>query len=183
MKFIVAITGASGVLYGIRLLEELKKRNNFVYLIISDTGKKLIEEETDYGLNKISKKADKTFSENEITAEIASGSAKYDAMIVCPCSGKTLSAIANGLAINLIIRSAICCLKEGRKLILVPRETPLDAIYLENMLKLNRLGVIILPAMPAFYIKPKSVDEMVNFIVGKIMDQLGIKNDLYKRWK
>ncbi len=183
MKFVAAITGASGVLYGIRLVEELKKRDNFIYLVISDAGKKLIEEETEYDVEEISKKVDKAFSENEITAEIASGSAEYDAMVVCPCSEKTLSAIANGLAINLIIRTAICCLKEGRKLILVPRETPLDAIYLENMLKLSKSGVVILPAMPAFYIKPKSIDDMINFIVGKTMDQLGIKNDLYERWK
>ncbi|MBC7129359.1 MAG: UbiX family flavin prenyltransferase [Thermoplasmatales archaeon] len=183
MKFVIAITGASGVIYGIRLVEELKKKGNFIYLIISDTAKKIIGEETQYRIQEIEKKADRTYNENDINAEIASGSAEYDAMVICPCSGKTLSAIANGLAINLIIRSAICCLKEGRKLILVPRETPLDAISLENMLKLSRTGVTILPAMPAFYIKPKSVDDMINFITGKVMDQLGIKNDLYKRWK
>jgi 4-hydroxy-3-polyprenylbenzoate decarboxylase len=183
MKFVVAITGASGVIYGIRLVDELKKKGNFIYLIISDTAEKIIEEETQYKIQEIEKKVDRTYNENDITAEIASGSAEYDAMVICPCSGKTLSAIANGLAINLIIRSAICCLKEGRKLILVPRETPLDAISLENMLKLCRIGVTILPAMPAFYIKPKSVDDMINFITGKVMDQLGIKNDLYKRWK
>ncbi|MEM1514221.1 MAG: UbiX family flavin prenyltransferase [Candidatus Thermoplasmatota archaeon] len=183
MKFIVAITGASGVIYGIRLMEELKKKGNFIYLIISDAGKKIIEEETEYKIQEVEKKADKAYNENEITAEIASGSSNYDAMIICPCSGKTLSAIANGFAANLIIRSAICCLKERRKLIVVPRETPLDTVSLENMLKLSRLGVTILPAMPAFYIKPKNVDEMINFVVGKIMDQLGIKNELYKRWK
>jgi 4-hydroxy-3-polyprenylbenzoate decarboxylase len=175
MKIIVGITGASGVIYGARLVEELKKTKNEIFIIISKNAKKIAK----YENVKLPKE---TFDENEIDAPIASGSFLADCMIICPCSVKTLSAIANGYADNLITRSADVMIKEKRKLILVLRETPLSPIHLENALKLSKLGVQIMPASPAFYHNPKNLDESINFFVGKILDQIGIENNLYKRW-
>ena len=180
MEIIIAITGASGVIYGIRLIENLK--NEKIHLIISKEAKKLIEYESEYKIEEIKKMATEYYEEDEIESKIASGSFKYDAMIIVPCSLKTMAAIANGFAFNLITRAAACCLKEGMKLIIVPRETPLDLISLENMIKLRKAGAIILPAMPAFYHRPKKVDDLVNFIVGKIMEQIGLEHNLYKKW-
>ncbi|RLF62316.1 MAG: aromatic acid decarboxylase [Thermoplasmata archaeon] len=182
MKIVLAITGASGAIYGIRTLEELKKAGCSVYLIISQNAKKIIEHETSYKLDDIISSADRYFDENEISAEVASGSFFHDGMIIAPCSLKTMGGIASGYAENLITRTAICSLKEGRKIVIVPRETPLDLISLENMVKLKKSGAVILPAMPAFYHKPRNVDDVVNYIVGKILDQFGLKNELFKRW-
>ncbi len=181
MKIIVAITGASGVIYGIRLLEELK--NHETYLIISEEAKKLIKYETKYGVKEIAKMASEFYNENEMESKLASGSFKCDAMVIVPCSLKTMAAIANGFAFNLITRAATCCLKEGKKVIVVPRETPLDLITIENMARLRKAGVVVLPAMPAFYYGPASIDDMINFIVGKIMEQMGIEHELYEEWK
>ena len=175
MKILLAITGASGAAYGLRLLEVLKKKNIKTECIVSDAAKKIIKHEA--------LKIPKCYSEKDIEAPFSSGSFKMDAMVVAPCSMKTLSAIASGFSHNLVTRSADVAVKEKKKLILVPRETPLSAIHLENMLKLARLGVVILPAMPAFYHKPKKIEDLVNFIVGKILDSLGIENELYKRWE
>lgn len=175
MKVLVAITGASGAVYGTRLLEVLREKNIEVSCILSDAAKKIIAHELggfDF----------KCHSESDIMAPFASGSHRIDAMIVIPCSMKTLAAIANGITSNLITRSADVTMKEGRRLILVPRETPLNAVNIENMLKLSRLGVTILPAMPAFYHNPKTIEGLVDFIVGKVLDALGIENDLFKRW-
>ena len=182
MKITLAITGASGVIYGIRLLEEIHEKHD-IYLIISNNAKKIIEYETSYTIEEIESMAYRVYEEEQIEAAIASGSSDCDSMVVAPCSLKTMAAIANGLAFNLITRTAMCCLKEGKKLIIVPRETPLDAITLENMLKLKNAGAVILPAMPAFYHMPDKIDDLVNYIVGKIMEQLGIKHHLYRKWK
>lgn len=182
MKLILALTGASGIQIGIRLAKVLKEHE--LSIIVSDNAKKVIE----YEIGDVGKvlaeleKYGRVYKETEIDAYPASGSSLFDAMVVCPCSMKTLSAIANGYCYNLITRSADVMLKEGRRLILVPRETPVSAIHLENMLKLSRLGVVILPASPAYYHKPKKVEDMVDFIVGKILDSLRIENKLYKRW-
>ena len=119
----------------------------------------------------------------DLTASVASGSALKKTMVVCPCSMGTLARVASGASGNLIERAADCVIKERGTLVLVPRETPVSAIHLENMLKLSRLGVVILPAMPAFYTKPATIEDMVDFIVGKTLDVLGIENSLYKRWK
>jgi len=195
-SFIVAVTGASGAIYCIRLLEELLKSRNRVYLIISKQAFSIIKTET--GINwsgktesEIEKKIQKHFSSKNITyfsednlhAPVSSGSFMTDCMFVVPCSMKTLSGIANGYANNLIERAADVILKEGRTLILSPREMPLNAIHLENMLKLSRLGVRIAPPIPAFYQKPKNINDIVDFVVGKILDNSGIKHNLFKRWE
>jgi len=183
MKVFLSIGGASGSIYGIRLLEELKKNKVEIHLTISDGAKKIIEYETDYNFKKIQSLADFYYENNNLFAAPASGSFQLDAMIICPCSMRTLSAVANGYGDTLTTRAASCFLKEGRKLILVIRETPLDLPGIRNMLSAKESGAMVLPAMPGFYHKPKSVDDIVNFIVGKILDQLDIKNSLFKRWK
>lgn len=182
MRIIIAITGASGVIYGIRLLEILASRDVETYLIVSETAKKIISIETEHDPTYIESLATRVFSNDDMTAPIASGSFKFDAMVIIPCSMKTLGMIANGIADNLITRAADVAIKEGRKLILVPRETPLSAIHLENMLKLAKLGVVILPACPAFYHEPSKIRDLVDFIIGKVLDQLGIEHSLFKRW-
>lgn len=179
MKVIVAITGASGVVYGLRLVEVLKELGIETHCVVSKIAKRLIEHEVGgYDLSG----AAMVYSEDDIEAPPSSGSALFDVMVIIPCSMKTLASIANGMASNLIARAADVMMKEGRRLVLVPRETPLSPIHLENMLRLSRAGVTILPAMPAFYHKPKGLDDMVDFIVGKTLDSMGIKNDLYRRW-
>lgn len=180
MRVLVAITGASGAIYGLRLLEVLKQKRVESYCIVSDAAKKIIKHEiSDKKYQSLIKDC---LDESEIEAPFSSGSFRLDAMIVAPCSMKTLAAIAHGYADNLITRTADVMLKERRKLVLLPRETPLSAIHLENMLKLSRFGVIILPAAPGFYHNPKRVNDLVDFIVGKVLDTLGIENNLFKRW-
>ena len=183
MKVLLSIGGASGSIYGIRLFEELKKADVQIHLIISDDAKKIIKHETNYEFSKLKKKTDFYYENNDIFAGPASGSFKLDAMIVCPCSMKTLSAIATGYGDVLTSRAASCILKEGKKLILVPRETPLSLPFIENLKKLKIASATILPAMPGFYHKPKEIDDLIDFIVGKILDQLNIDHSLYNRWK
>ena len=183
MNILLSIGGASGSIYGIRLLEELKKSDAVIHLIISDGAKKIIEHETNYKLDDLKKKTSFYYENNDLFAGPASGSFMLDAMIVCPCSMKTLSAIANGYSDTLTSRAASCCLKENHKLVLVIRETPLDYPGIKNMLQAKQAGAVILPAMPGFYHKPKTLEDMVDFIVGKILDQLGISHTLFKRWK
>lgn len=183
MRLVVAITGASGIVYGKRLLEVLKKGKIETHLIISQTAKKLIEYELETKPETVEKLATHVYGNEDLFAPIASGSFKFDAMIIAPCSMKTLAGIACGYSDNLILRAAEVCLKEKRKLILVPRETPLSPIHLSNMLKLSRLGALIVPAMPAYYHKPRNIDDIVDFIVGKILDQLGIEHKLFRRWR
>jgi 4-hydroxy-3-polyprenylbenzoate decarboxylase len=180
MKIVVALTGASGVIYGTRLVEELSK-NEEVFVIISENAKKVAEHECHDMIKKIPKKV-KIFNESQIDAPIASSSFGAESMIICPCSMKTLSAISTGYANNLIHRCADIMIKDKKKLVLALRETPFSPIHLENMLKLSKIGVIILPLCPAWYHKPKNLDDIINFMVGKIMDSLRINNNLYKRW-
>lgn len=179
MRIVVAITGASGVIYGIRLLENLEDEK---HLIISETALELIKSETDYELEYVKGLASRCYDNYNLHAPISSGSVRFDSMVIVPCSLSTLSKIANGISDNLITRTASVCLKERRRLLLVPRETPLSTIHIQKMARLSESGAILLPAMPAFYNKPKSVDDVVNFIVGKILDCLGIENRLYARW-
>ncbi|MEM2109768.1 MAG: UbiX family flavin prenyltransferase [Candidatus Odinarchaeota archaeon] len=182
MKLVLAITGASGVIYGIRLLEELRKRSVEVILIISEAGKKVIEFETDYKLDKISSMASEHYSELDYKSPVVSGSYKIDGMIICPCSMKTVSAISNGYSANTVSRAAECCLKEGKPLIIVFRETPLSLIHLRNLTMLKEAGACIMPAAPGFYHKPKTKEDLIDFIIGKILDQIGIENNIYRRW-
>ncbi len=183
MKLVVCITGASGVIYGVKLLEELKKRKEIeTFLVISNGAKKVIELETDHSINYIKSLADFYYDEDDFQAPIASSSFLIDGVVIVPTSMKTLSAIANGFGNNLITRVADIAIRMNKPLILVPRETPLSAIHLENMLKLAKLGVRILPACPGFYHKPKNIDDLINFIVGKILDILGLENRKFKRW-
>ncbi len=179
MRYIVALTGCSGMNYGVRLLDELEGEKE---LIISEMGKKVLEEETYLTIEDLKPNAEDIFEDGDLFAPPASGSHHFDAMIVVPCSQSTLARIAAGIADTLITRAASVAIKEGRKLIVVPRETPLSPIMLENELKLARLGVTILPASPAFYHGPRSMDDLVDFIVGKILDQLGQDHELFKRW-
>jgi 4-hydroxy-3-polyprenylbenzoate decarboxylase len=181
--YIVAITGASGVIYGVRLLQVLAEQSIPVELVISDTAKIVAREEMGIDLAEaVSQRGVHLHDFKDFTAPIASGSYPVEGMVVIPCSMGTLGAIASGLSQNLVHRAADCTIKEGRKLVLVPRETPLSAIHLENMLKLSRLGVRIVPAMPAFYSGQQSIQEIVDFMVGKALDQMDIPHALFPRW-
>jgi len=183
MKILLCIGGASGSIYGIRLLEELKKSVAEVHLIVSDGAKKIIEHETNYKFKDLEKLADFCYNNSDMFAGPASGTFRLDAMIICPCSMKTLSAVANGYCDTLTSRAAFCLLKEEQKLILVPRETPMPLPAIKNMEVAKLAGATVLPAMPGFYHKPKKIEDLVDFIVGKILDQLNIKHSLFKRWK
>ena len=181
MKIVVAVTGASGIAYAHTLLKALKGHD--VSLIISEDAKMVIKEETDLAAEDFERLAAASFSNGDMAAPISSGSNRFDAMVIVPCSGTTVSKIAVGIADNLTTRVAAICMKEGRRLILVPRETPLSPIILENLLKLSRLGVTVLPASPGFYHRPRNVQDLVDFVVARILDQLGIEQKLVKGWK
>ncbi|MFQ5694206.1 MAG: UbiX family flavin prenyltransferase [Nitrospinota bacterium] len=183
MKIIVAISGASGVVYGVRLLEFLKETEIEVHLICSKDGIRVLKHEVGLSYKDLQGYADVVHDVADIGATPASGSAGLGHMVVIPCSMKTLSMIATGAATNLIGRSADVILKEKRTLVLVPRETPFSPIHLENMLKLSHLGVHIVPASPGFYHHPKSIDDLVNHIVGKTLDCLRVPNELFRRWR
>lgn len=180
---VVAITGASGAIYGIKLLEALKELNIENSLVISDAARIVIESETEYSVDDVISMADKYYDFNDLTASINSGSFKSDGLVIAPCSMKTLSSIANGYGANTITRVADVSLKERRPTVIVPRETPLRSVHLQNMLTLSHEGAIILPAMPGFYSTHDTVEDQINFIVGKILDSLKIENDLFKRWE
>jgi len=182
MRILLSIGGASGSIYGVRLFEELIKSGVEVYLVISDGAKKILEHETDYTYIDLKKKANICYENDDLFAAPASGSFHLDGMIVAPCSMKTLSAISCGYGYTLTSRAASCCLKEGRKLILVIRETPLDLPSIKNMLTAKQSGAVVLPAMPGFYHKPKTIADLVDFVVGKIFDQFNIAHSLFKRW-
>jgi len=182
-KIIVSITGASGAIYGIRLLEILRKCDVETHLIISKSANLTIATETSFSINDIKKLADYVYPLGDIAATISSGSFKVNGMIIAPCSMKTLSAVASGDESDLIVRSAGVIIKEQKKLALMVRETPLSAIHLENMLKLARIGVAICPPVPAFYNHPTILDEIVNHSVTRILDLFNIETNLIKRWQ
>ncbi|MEL7623695.1 MAG: UbiX family flavin prenyltransferase [Clostridiales bacterium] len=181
-KIVVAISGASGAIYGIRLLEALREAGKESHLILSDWAKKTIEMETDYTVEEVIALASYHHSLNDLGASLSSGSFQHQGMVIAPCSMKTLAGIAQGLELNLIIRAASVTLKEQRKLILLPRETPLTSIHLENMLTLTRLGVVMMPPVPALYNRPASLDQVVNHTVARVLDHLNIPNELTQRW-
>jgi len=182
MRLIVGITGSSGIVYGVRILEVLKRYNVDVHLIMTEWAKKCLALETDFDLKYVKSLAKDYSEDSNMAASVSSGTHKTDGMIIIPCSMKTLSSIANGYEETLVARAAGVTIKESRKLVIVPRETPLTSIHLENMLKLARIGIVILPAMPGFYNKPKKVEDLLDHIVGKCLDQFGIEHDLFKRW-
>ena len=183
MRVLVSITGASGSIYGVRVVEELVKAKVEVFLIVSEAAGPILEFETKYRVKQVEKLACKVFEDCDLWAGPSSGTFPLDAMVVVPCSMKSLSAVAHGFEATLTARAASCMLKEGRKLVLVVRETPLDLPGVRNLLLAKEAGAVILPAMPGFYQKPKTVDDLVDFVVGKILDQLGVKHSLYKPWK
>lgn len=182
MRLVIGMTGSSGIVYGVRMLEVLKRCNVDVHLIMTEWAKKCLVLETDFDLKYVRSLASSYSEDSNMAANVSSGTHKTDGMIIIPCSMKTLSSIANGYEETLVARAAGVTIKESRKLVIVPRETPLTSIHLENMLKLARIGIVILPAMPGFYNRPKNVDDMINHIVGKCLDQFGIEHDLFKRW-
>jgi 4-hydroxy-3-polyprenylbenzoate decarboxylase len=194
MHVLVAITGASGSIYGLRLIGELLHAGSRVSLILSEPGRQVLNHEA--GLRWSAEPAERIrqvreyFGTGEVEgldnadlfAAVASGSNPADAMIVCPCSMGTVGRLAAGLSGTLIERAADVMLKERRPLLLVPRETPLSSIHLKNLLRLTRAGAVVIPAMPAFYHDPQSVDDLVNFVVGKVLDQLRLPHALFARW-
>jgi flavin prenyltransferase len=183
MVIIVAITGATGAIYGIRLLEVLASLKDIeTHLIISEAGEKTIAYETQYKLKDVKKMASHCYDVRDIYAPISSGSFRTDGMIIAPCTIKTMSALANSYSENLIVRAGDVTLKERRKMVAVVRETPLHLGHLRNMEKLTEMGAIILPPMPAFYHKPQTVQDIVDHTVGKMLDVFDIKHDLFRRW-
>jgi flavin prenyltransferase len=181
-RVIVGISGASGVIYGVRLLEALKEIGIETHLIISEWAERILAMETDYDPKYVSGLAAVRYENRDLAAPVSSGSFLTAGMVIAPCSMKTLAGIAGGYSQTLLERAADVTIKEGRTLVLMPRETPLSPIHLENMLKLARIGVAIVPPMPAFYIKPQSILELVDHQVGKIIDRLGFQHRLFKRW-
>lgn len=182
MRIVVGISGASGALYGIRALEALKEVGVETHLIVTAAAAETIHLETVRSIADVEGLAAQTYRIDDLTARVASGSFHTDGMVVIPCSMKTLGGIASGYADNLLLRAAEVTLKERRPLVLVARETPLNLIHLENMAALARAGAMILPAMPAFYHRPRTVDNLVDHVVGKVLDAFRIEHHLYQRW-
>lgn len=181
-RIIIGITGASGVIYGIEILRELKKKDLEVHLIISESGKKNISLETDYSVGDVEALTDIVYDNRDLTAPPASGSFLTKGMIIAPCTIKTLSGIANSYSESLIVRAADVSLKEKRKLVLLVRETPLHKGHLDLMSRAADLGAHILPPMPSFYNHPKTIDQIIHQTIGKVFDYLGIEHNLYQRW-
>lgn len=191
LPIVMAITGASGAPYAVTLLEQLVAADKPVWLIVSSHGLRLLHTEMD--LDSVDalrtrigvadwKRLVTVYDDADRGAAPASGSARNDGMVICPCSMGTLSAISVGASRSLVERSADVMLKERRRLVLVPRETPLSAIHLSNMLRLTRAGAVVLPAAPGFYNRPSSVQQLVDFVVARVLDQLGVEHTLVKRW-
>lgn len=187
-EFIIGITGASGSIYGVRIIKTLLKEGHNVHCVITDNGKKVMAYELEESFESIvasfSEEAGllTIYDNDDMFSAIASGSFSTDGMIIAPCSMGTLGKISSGITDTLIVRAADVMLKERRKLILVTRESPLNSIHLENMLKLNKAGADIVPPMPAFYDKPKSIEELVDFSVGRIISKIGVETTLYTPW-
>jgi len=181
VEIVIGISGASGVGYGIRLLQVLQ--GSIVHLVITDSARKIIKVETDFSPEDVEDLADHVYAEDDFTAPIASGSYRFDAMVIIPCSMKTLAGVASGMSDNLIGRSAEICLKDRRRLVMVPREAPLSLIQLKNMVSVTEAGAVVLPACPAFYSRPQNLDDLIDVLVGRVLDLIGVENNLYPRWK
>ncbi|MEN0137852.1 MAG: UbiX family flavin prenyltransferase [Rhodococcus sp. (in: high G+C Gram-positive bacteria)] len=182
MKLVVGMTGATGAAIGVRILESLRDLGVETHLVITKWARATITMETPYSVNDVMALASATYSDQDQAAAIASGSFRVDGMIVAPCSMKTLAAIRCGYGDGLVARAADVTLKEQRRLVLVPRESPLSAIHLENMLALTRAGAMMLPPMPAFYNNPVTTADIVDHIVSRVLDQFGLDNNLTTRW-
>lgn len=183
MRLVVGISGATGSIYGIRLLQALRQQGIETHLVISPDGERNIELETGYSVAAVKALASEVYDFHDVGAAIASGSFVTAGMVIAPCSIKSLSGVANSYNENLLIRAADVCLKEGRKLVMVVRETPLHKGHLELMLRAVEMGAVILPPMPAFYHLPQSIDDLVDQTVGKILDQFGVDARLFRRWR
>jgi flavin prenyltransferase len=181
-RIIVGITGASGVIYGVRTLETLHKLGMETHLIISRSGVRNLDIETEYTIDDLQNMASYVHDFEDVSASVASGSYHMDGMIVAPCSVKTLSAIANSYNENLLVRAADVTMKERRKLVLIVRETPFHEGHLELMTRVTRMGGIIMPPVPAFYHMPKTIDDIINQTVGKALDQFSVDAHMFNRW-
>jgi len=181
-RIVVGITGASGAAYGCELVKALAERGKEVHLILSSRGEEILAMELGLSKAQLAKFAHRVYGNDEMASPLSSGSYRFDSMVIAPCSMRTLASIASGSSDALIPRVAEVCLKERRRLILVPRETPLSLIHIRNIETLAMSGATILPAMPAFYPRPKTLQDIIMFVVGKILDQLGIEHDLFTRW-
>nr|WP_227766191.1 flavin prenyltransferase UbiX [Zhaonella formicivorans] len=198
-KYIIGLTGASGAIYGVRLIKALLERGHQTLITITDAGRRVLREEVGwnlagaaweieaslknyFGIDETSELI-RYFDNNDVGALIASGSVKTDGMIIVPCTMSAVSAIARGASTDLLERAADVILKEKRTLVVVPRETPLSQVHLHNLLMLAQMGVHVMPAMPAFYYKPQSLDDIIDFMVGRVLDFLGVEHSLYKRWQ
>jgi 4-hydroxy-3-polyprenylbenzoate decarboxylase len=182
MKIIVAITGATGAIYGVRILQRLREAGVETHLVISRWGARTLLHETPFSREQVDALASFTYAPADMGAAISSGSFRTDGMVIAPCSAKTLAAVAHGVGENLVHRAADVILKERRKLVLVVREAPLSDIHLENMLKLSRMGAVMLPPMPAFYNHPRTVDDVVDHTVSRVLDQFGLDAGGSERW-
>ena len=181
-RIIVGVSGASGAIYAYRLIQVLADSGIEVHFVASKAGFEVLEYECGLTMVQLTQMVHKVYDVNQIDSAIASGSFPCESMVIVPCSMKTLGSLANGIAGNLLTRAADVTLKEGRKLVLVTRETPVHAIHLENMLKLSHAGARIVPACPGFYHRPQTIEELVDMLVGKICDTLNVDNDLFERW-
>jgi len=182
MRVIVGITGATGAIYGVRLLERMREAGVDTHLVISRWGARTLLHETSWSRERVEALASAVYAPADMGAAISSGSFRTDGMVIAPCSAKTLAAIAHGFGENLIHRAADVVLKERRRLVLAIREAPLSDIHLENMLKLSRMGAVILPPMPAFYNNPRTIDDVIDYTVARILDQFGIQVESAMRW-
>ena len=181
-RIIVAITGATGAIYGVRILQRLREAGAETHLVISRWGARTLLHETPYSREQVEAMADVSYAPGDMGAAISSGSFRTDGMVIAPCSAKTLAAVAHGFGENLAHRAADVILKERRKLVLMVREAPLSDIHLENMLKLSRMGAVVLPPMPAFYNHPRTVDDVVDHTVSRVLDQFGLDVSGVERW-
>jgi flavin prenyltransferase len=182
LKLILGMTGATGAIYGVRLLERLREAGAETHLVISRWGVRTLLHETPHTREQVEALASVTYAPGDMGAAISSGSFRTDGMIIAPCSAKTLAAIAHGFGENLIHRAADVILKERRRLVLVVREAPLSDIHLENMLKLSRMGAVVLPPVPAFYNHPRTIDDVVDHTVSRVLDQFGLEVSGVERW-
>ena len=183
MRVVVGMTGASGAVYGVTLLQVLRDLGVETHLVATENGLAVLKHEIGIGADELGSYATRAHDNHDFFSPLASGSFPVDAVCVVPCSMHTLASIASGLGENLLCRAADVALKEARPLILVPRETPLSVVHLENMLRAARAGARVLPASPGFYHGPRTVDDLVFFVVGRVLDLLGLEHEVYRRWQ